>query len=202
MRKKIVAIIGSYRKDGITDQIVNNVMQAADQNGVEAKKIHLIDRHLEYCRNCRTCTQAEAENERGRCIIDDDLNEICDEIDSADSVIFASPVNFSTVTALMKQCIERLIGYTYWPWGAAIPKSRIKKKYKKSLIITSSSCPSFLAKILMPNAPYLLKEAAKMVGSKTVKSLYFGKVCATSDQKLTDRQVKKAVSLGSWLISD
>jgi putative NADPH-quinone reductase len=199
MAKKVVALIGSYRKDGITDQLVDIVLQSAEAKGAENEKIYLIDKHIEFCTNCRKCGKTDKSYRRGQCVIKDDMNSILDKIDAADAIIFASPINFSTVTAITKKFVERLIAYTYWPAENLIPKNRIKNMDKKSIVITSSTCPAFLGRILMPNALQILKAVSKLIGAKVVKSLYFGLVCRSENKKLTKKQISIARSAGFLL---
>ena len=99
------------------------------------------------------------------------MEQILTEIDISDGVVLGSPVNFSTVTAVMKSFIERLIVYSYWPWGSVIPKFRTKELNKKAVIVTSSAAPSFMGRIMMPNALGVMKTAAKCMGAKVVNSI-------------------------------
>ena len=57
MSKKIrvTAIVGTYRKGGIIDTAVDEILDSASQSGAEVKKIYLLDKHIEFCTNCRTC---------------------------------------------------------------------------------------------------------------------------------------------------
>ncbi len=61
---KITAILGTYRKGGVIDSAVEEILAAAREAGAETAKIYLIDRHIEFCTNCRTCTQQEGEQPR------------------------------------------------------------------------------------------------------------------------------------------
>jgi multimeric flavodoxin WrbA len=114
--KRVTAIVGTYRKGGIVDSAVDEILTAAGEEGAETAKIYLVDRYIEFCRNCRACSQQEG-HKRGECPIADDMSAILDEIDRSDAVVLASPVNFGTVTAVMKRFIERLVCYAWWPWG-------------------------------------------------------------------------------------
>ncbi|MGA1870361.1 MAG: flavodoxin family protein [bacterium] len=197
MNRKVIGIIGSYRRGGITDQVVSCILDSAKQNGMETKKIYLTDYSIKFCLNCRVCTQTDPHKIRGDCIHNDDMDQILKEIDNADGLILASPINFSTVTAIMKRFIERLIVYVYWPWGKIAPQKRIKKLSKKAIIVTSSSCPALIGRIIMPNCLNILKNGAKIAGAKVVKSLYFGGVCYTEKQKLTEKQLRKVKKAGA-----
>ena len=72
MARKMVAIVGSYRKGGTVDCVVDAVLSGARELGVETSKIYLIDQHIEYCRNCRSCTQNKGVD-RQSCAIQDDV---------------------------------------------------------------------------------------------------------------------------------
>lgn len=201
MSKKIVGIVGSYRKERIIDSAVSEILKGAEARGAETKKIYLLDKNIEFCRNCRKCTQEKADGTRGDCVHHDDMDEILREIDDADGIVLGAPINFSNVTALMKRFTERLLPYCYWPWSKTIPRFRIKKLKKKAVTVTSSGCPAWLGRIIFAAALRVLKAAARCVGAKVVKSLYFGGICQKEDQKLTEKAVLAAHKAGEKLVS-
>ncbi len=55
--QKVVGIVGSYRKNGIIDSAVTEILDAAATEGAETQKIYLQDRHIEFCTNCRVCME-------------------------------------------------------------------------------------------------------------------------------------------------
>ena len=65
MGKKIVAIVGSYRKGRTIDTAVSEVLRGAADRGAATEKIYLIDKHIEFCNNCRACTQNRDAGRRG-----------------------------------------------------------------------------------------------------------------------------------------
>ena len=126
--------------------------------------------------------------------------QMLDEIDAADGIVLGAPVNFSTVTAIMKRFIERLLPYCYWPWGNTIPRRRIKTASKKAIAVTSSGCPTWLGRIIFSGALSVLKAAAKCMGAKVVKSLYLGKACQKEKQELTEKAILAAQKAGEKLV--
>ena len=198
---KVVGIVGSYRKGKTIDSAVSAVLEGAKANGAETKKIYLLDKHIEFCKNCRSCAQQKIEARRGKCVHDDDMEDILAEIDGADAVVLGSPVNFYNVTAIMKRFIERLLPYAYWPWGKAAPVPRIAKADKKAVTVTSSACPAFIGRIAFRCTLGLLKAAAKCVGAKVTKSLYFGPVAGREDSQLSEKALLKARKAGEELVS-
>lgn len=197
---KIVAIMGSYRRDGIIEQTVNAMLASAGEAGAETEKFVLADESIEFCTNCRKCTGPELPGmRRADCIFDDRMHDICEAIDAADGIILAAPINFFSVNALMKRFIERLLVYVYWPWEKPMPKPRVAKLDKKAVVMTASACPAFIGRWFMPNATSVMKGAARLLGAKVARKLYFGMVCKEEHQRLSPAQVSRAQKAGRLL---
>jgi len=116
MGKRILGIVGSYRKNDTIDSLVSEVLSSAEERGTETEKIYLLDKQIEFCTNCRTCTQRR-ETERGECIHRDDMPGILDRYDASDGIVIGAPVNCFNLNALIRRFMERLVCFTYWPWG-------------------------------------------------------------------------------------
>lgn len=197
MAKKIVAIVGTYRKGKATDSAASEVLRGAESRGVETEKIYLIDKHIEFCNNCRMCTQKRDMGRRGACIFDDDMEQILTAVDEADGLVLASPTNFYNVTAVTRRFMERLIVYAYWPWQAKMgPEMRVKPPDKKAVTITATACPAWLGRILLRGPRQALKIAAGTMGAKVQTSLYYGSVAQTPDATLSKTDLEKAYEAG------
>ena len=133
MSTRVVAIVGSYRRGGATDSAVEAILEGARAKGAVTRTFQLKEQHIEFCRNCRECTQLPGE-ERGQCGQQDDLEPMLKEIEAADAVVLASPVNYYNVTALFRRFLERLLGYAYWPWGQKAP-ARSKLQPRKAVLV-------------------------------------------------------------------
>jgi putative NADPH-quinone reductase len=198
-QKKVTAIVGTYRKGGVIDAGVDEILASVQEGGAHASKIYLMDAHIEFCTNCRTCTQM-AGSRRGACPIPDDLCRILDRTEQSDAVVLASPMNFGTVTALMKQFIERLICYSYWPWGTTAPSVRTGEKDRRAVVVVSSAAPAFLARFAT-RITGLLKQAAGLLGARTIGVLFIGLAARKQRQGISARTRRKARKLGEKLIS-
>ncbi|PLX69251.1 MAG: NAD(P)H dehydrogenase [Denitrovibrio sp.] len=193
----VLAIIGTYRKNGVIDRITDAVLASAQNAGAKTEKIYLIDKDIKYCTNCRACTQKEG-TPRSKCVIRDDMDEIMDKIDKADALVIASPMNCSTVTAVMKTFTERIVCYTYWPWGAKAPKYRITNPDKKAVLIASSAMPAIIARIFTKMVN-LLKETAIVLGAKEAKLIFAGLSAIDNKQEIKDKVLQKADKMGKYL---
>jgi multimeric flavodoxin WrbA len=105
---RILAINGSYRPGGAMDQAVAIAAEAARHAGAEVEVIHLRATPIEFCQNCRACTQ-EAGPDPGACVQHDGMATLVGKIEAADAFILASPTNFYAATAVFKRFMERLV---------------------------------------------------------------------------------------------
>jgi NAD(P)H-dependent FMN reductase len=196
---KVVAIVGSYRRGGITDTAVDAILEGARTAGAETSKIYLVERDIRFCLNCRRCTQEEGA-ERGKCFQQDDLEGVLKEIESADGVVLSSPVNYFNVTAIFRRFMERLLGYTYWPWGVKMgPVLRANRATKRAVLVTSASMPAVLIPIAT-GATRALKVTARMLGAKPVGRLWIGLVGVQPEEALRAKIRAKAERLGLKLV--
>lgn len=194
MSKSIVAIVASYRRGGIVDSAVAEMLQAAREHGAETHIIRLTEEHIEFCRNCRQCTQEPGED-RGKCVQDDDLEDILEEIEAADAVVLASPVNYYNVTAIFRRFMERLIGAAYWPWGASTPVIRTKKRPRKAVLVASAAMPGFLIPFAT-GAARALRITAAMLGARPSSHLWIGLAAHAPHQPLSARTLQRARRIG------
>ena len=196
---KILAINGSYRDDGITDQIVHIMVQALVSAGAEVEVILLREYPIEFCLNCRECTQQKGDPP-SKCIQHDGMEALVNKIERADGYILASPTNFGSVTAIYKRFMERLIVYAYWPWGISSPKLRKESvPKKKALLVSSCAAPGVIGR-LMYGTHKQLKMTAQSIGADTVGTLFAGFISKESRQALPERVKNKAKKLAESLL--
>lgn len=187
---KILAINGSYRDDGITDQAVHKLVQALMFAGAEVEIILLREYPIEFCLNCRECTQQTGDLP-SQCVQHDGMEELVNKIERADGYILASPTNFGSVTAIYKRFMERLIVYAYWPWDMNFPKFRKEKVSKKKAILVSSCAAPGIIGRLMYGTHKQLKTSAQSIGADTVGTLFIGFVAKEAHQALPEGVQKK-----------
>jgi multimeric flavodoxin WrbA len=103
---KIVAFIGSPRKGGNTDLVVDQILRGAESRNRRTQKRYLYDLNILPCRDCRACKQGDC-----TCVLKDDLSEIYPPLEEADLIIFGTPLYWYGPTAQMKLLIDRLRPY-------------------------------------------------------------------------------------------
>jgi len=196
---RILAINGSYRDDGITDQAVDAVAQAAQSRGAEVETVLLRDYPIAFCRNCRECTQQPGDSP-GLCVQLDGMYDLINKIELADAYILAAPTNIRSVTAIFKRFMERLTVYAYWPWGMPAPRFRkAKSPRKRAVLISSCAAPGFLGRWIYSSRRQL-GMTAKVIGADTVGVLFTGLVADKEHPHLPESTRLKARTLAARLV--
>jgi len=197
MAKKIIGLVGSYRRGGVVDSIVDAVLAGAAERGAATRKIYLTDLRIEFCTNCRTCTQAPGAA-RGQCVLRDDLAGLLDEIERADGVVIGAPVNYYNINALTRKFLERLIVYAYWPWNAHFPQFRVKDRGLPAVLITATAMPALLGR-LTTGALRALKLMAQTLGARPIATIFAGMVAQQAQPALPAGILRQAQAAGQKL---
>lgn len=198
MQTNILAILGSYREGHTIDQAAGEILTAAEHKGAKTESIQLREHPIEFCTNCRFCTQHPGVAP-GPCWHEDAMASIIARIEAADGLVFGTPVNFWTANALFKRFQERLVGYAYWPWEAPSPKMRRPEKTKPTVLLTSTAMPALMARF-STSAMGQLKKTAETVGAKRIGQLYIGLAALEENQQLSEPIRQQARRLGEKLI--
>jgi multimeric flavodoxin WrbA len=98
---RVLGIAGSPRRGGNTDLLLAEVLRGATSRGAETKIIILNNLKITPCQHCDACLKA------GKCRIKDDMQMVYDELEKADRIVIASPIQFMGVTAQTKAMVDR-----------------------------------------------------------------------------------------------
>ncbi|MCP4707548.1 MAG: flavodoxin family protein [Planctomycetes bacterium] len=198
---KLLAVTGSYRRGRTIDTLMDKAIEGAraGSGDIEIEKLHLVDKHIEYCKNCMVCRNDDPDKAIARCVIDDDMQKIYPKMAAADAYIFGTPINQGTVTAVMKTFLDRccwvLSKPGKWPVdGCPTPRTN---RNKQAIIILSSGIISPLLRHWCDDATPLLKSFCdSMLNARLRGSLYAGAV----EKRGIGRYLPKAYFLGQKLV--
>ena len=98
---KILAIYGSPRRKGNTALLLKNAVKGSIEAGAEVEEIILRDLKMSPCLEIYGC------KETGRCVIQDDFQQVYDKLLSCQGLMLASPIFFYTVSAHTKILMDR-----------------------------------------------------------------------------------------------
>ncbi len=104
---KAVVICGSRNPKGRTARAVDAVVKGLSAAGVASEKVFLPTLTVERCRQCDDDGWGLCRRE-GRCVIEDDLAGLVDEVRRAAVVVFATPVYYSDLSESMRAFTDRL----------------------------------------------------------------------------------------------
>lgn len=171
--KKNLIINGSYRENGITDQMTEIAEHTLTQAGHQVEKLYLRNVAIRFCTNCRHCTQTSGKAV-GTCIHNDKMAELITKIEMAETFVLAAPTNFGSVTAIFKRFMERLVVFGEWTWGQHAPKMRRSVK-KKAILLSSCAAPAILARWQFDTVKQL-KMTARVIGAKPLGNVVAGMI--------------------------
>ncbi len=98
---KVVAFQGSPRIEGNTDILLKEALKPIRKAGHDITLFELNRMNIKPCQDCGGCDKT------GKCIINDDMDEIYNAIREAERIILASPVFFFGLSAQAKIMIDR-----------------------------------------------------------------------------------------------
>jgi len=98
---KVIAFLGSPRRDGNTELLLKETIRGIEESGSSVQTFVLNEMDILPCQNCGGC------DDSGICVYDDDMSQIYDAIRTADRIILTSPVFFFSVSAQAKIMIDR-----------------------------------------------------------------------------------------------
>ncbi|UCG58672.1 MAG: flavodoxin family protein [Phycisphaerales bacterium] len=118
---KILAVVGSPRKDGNTHILVSKIAEGARQRGAGVDELLLGELKIKECDGCHRCWQGKECGKR------DDMRHIYPKIGDSDAIIFGTPVYWYGPTGLMKMFLDRFVYFN-------CPENREKVRGKRAVI--------------------------------------------------------------------
>ncbi len=101
---KVVAINGSPNKHGNTHFALKTIGDKLTKSGIEFEIIHIGNKIIRGCTACGLCRK----NQDEKCSITGDVvNEVVQQMKSADGIILGAPVHYSGIPGTMKSFLDR-----------------------------------------------------------------------------------------------
>ena len=98
---KVLGILGSPRREGNTEILLDEALRGASDHGGLCEKVILRDLKITPCLEIYKCA------EDGVCAIQDEMQGLFPKITQAERLLLASPIFFYSVPALAKAMIDR-----------------------------------------------------------------------------------------------
>ena len=100
--KKVIVISTSLRRGSNSDILADKFIEGAKMAGNEVEKISHVGKTIQFCKGCFGCQKL------GRCVINDDVNDIMAKVMKADVVVWSTPIYYYEMSGQMKTLIDRM----------------------------------------------------------------------------------------------
>ena len=184
--KTILIFNGSPRKKGNTAVLCNVLAQVIEENGGKTEILTLNSLNISPCRACDSCIR----NKDGKCVQDDDMNDIYGKILDAKGLIFAAPTYWFNYSAQLKLAIDRmyaLFGMTGNP---------LSGKIMAGILVYGDSNEKTSGAI---NAINSLKDTFNYIGG-SLKEIVHGSAMNIGDVEKNEKLVNKVRELGNKIM--
>ena len=100
----VLGIVGSPRKGGNTETLVDAVLAGAEEAGASTEKVLLRELEIGPCLACDACRRT------GACVQKDDMGSLLEKMKDAEVWVFGTPVYWWGPTAQFKAFLDRWYG--------------------------------------------------------------------------------------------
>lgn len=99
--KKVLIISTSLRQYANSEILAHETERGAIDAGHHVEFVTLKNKEINFCKGCFACQKL------GRCVINDDANEITLKMKDADVIVWATPIYYYEISGQMKTLIDR-----------------------------------------------------------------------------------------------
>ena len=130
----VIGIAGSARKSGNSATLMRAALRGAELVGADTKQVYLNGLVFAGCQGCEKCPP------KAKCILDDDLTPVLDELRQAEGWVLSSPIYFDSVSGQMKTFFDRCYCFIRDPLTQET-KPQLEGKRKGLVIVTYEDKP-------------------------------------------------------------
>ncbi|MBP3853289.1 MAG: flavodoxin family protein [Erysipelotrichaceae bacterium] len=99
---KVLLINGSPHQHGCIDAAMQEVIGELHKEGIETELLWLGTQPMQDCIACNRC------QETGRCVFEDQVNQVAAKLDAIDAILIGSPVYYGGPNGRLQSFLDRL----------------------------------------------------------------------------------------------
>lgn len=99
---KVLILNGSPHVNGNTAIALQEMVKIFQQEKIDVELINVGSKAIRGCIGCNAC------GEKGKCVFDDEVNEIAEKFRDADGLVLGTPVYYSCVNGTLESLLQRL----------------------------------------------------------------------------------------------
>lgn len=178
---KILGLVGSPRKSGNTDIIIDEIIKGSRDANIETEKIYLNKLNIHPCDACNSCFKT------GKCKYDDDFSSVTKIMEESDVWIIGTPVYWWGPTSFLKAFIDR--------WYAFDLKRNFFQGKQMILVIVSGGGDVSYSRHIIG----MFEDITQYLGIKLKDRIICGGVSRKGDVLKNKEIIQNAYSIGSNL---
>jgi len=179
-KKKVLGIVGSPRRGGNTDLLVDEILKGAKENGAETETIFLHELEINPCDGCNVCFK----NKDGNCKHKDDFALVKRKMEESDTWIIGTPIYWWGPTAITKAFIDR------W-YQHDITKQFFKDRSMILVVVSGGASESYSRHVVG-----MMEDITQYVGLKMIDKIICTGVGKKGDVKNKPDILEKALNAG------
>jgi len=125
---KVLGIMGSPRRQGNTELLLDKSLEGAVEAGAEVEKVLVSKLKISPCMEIYACVKD------GNCTIKDDMQLLYKKLLEADHIIFASPIFFYSITSQAKAVVDRC--QALWARKHVLDMGKEDKRVRRGVFIS------------------------------------------------------------------
>ncbi|MDO4507568.1 MAG: flavodoxin family protein [Spirochaetales bacterium] len=99
---KVLILNGSPHANGNTAIALQEMVKVFQKENVEVELVNVGNKAIRGCTGCNACV------EKGKCVFDDEVNEIAEKFKDADGLVVGTPVYYACVNGTLESLLQRL----------------------------------------------------------------------------------------------
>lgn len=99
---KVLMINGSPRQNSNTELVFKEMTEVFEKENVEYEIVQVGNKLIRGCQACGYC------HKNGKCVFDDEVNEVAEKLKDADALVIGSPVYYASANGTLISFLDRL----------------------------------------------------------------------------------------------
>ena len=99
---KVLMLNGSPHKEGCGARALREMVKIFESEGVECEIVDVGGKNIHGCKACLACYKL------GKCVFDDEVNEIAEKFKDADGLVISSPIYYAAPNATLTALLDRM----------------------------------------------------------------------------------------------
>jgi len=187
---KVMGIMGSPRRHGNTERLLDEVLAGARAAGAGIEKVIVSELDISPCREIYACLKD------GNCAIADDMQQLYPKLTQADGIVLASPIFFYGLTSQAKAVVDRC--QALWVRRHILGIASNKRRSRKGVFVSVGATGG---KRLFSGAKSTVKCFFDAVGVEYTGELLIRRVDAKGEIARHPTALRDAFKLGGKLVS-